>query len=223
MVAPVITSPAPQPAAGRPAEGDRWSAAARGVASVLIALYLAAVILPPLAGPPPASALAGRLLQPLRPLVGGLALGHGYRFFAPNPGPGHALRWTIRLPDGSARSGTIPDRDADRPRLLYHRRFMIPEKLAALVPAADAPADVRRESKGEWQPLVEDIAAHLLARHGGVTVELSLVEHYLPTPEESIRGEQGTDAVTPLGTYMTTDAARAAVVGVAPDAAGAVR
>jgi len=223
MVLPVIPPAGSSRAAGRPAEAGRWSAAARVAASVLIATYMAAVILPPLAGPPPASVLAGRLLQPLRPLVGGLALGHGYRFFAPNPGPGHSIRWTIRRADGSAMSGTIPDRDADRPRLLYHRRFMIPEKIAALVPAADAPADVRAESKREWRPLVEDIAAHLLARHGGATVELSLVEHYLPTPEESIRGEQGADAVTPLGMYMSVDTARAAVVGVVPRLTGASR
>ena len=216
------TSPASTLAPVRPAAADRWPAVARVAASVAIIVYLAAVILPPLAGPPPASGLALRLLDPLRPLVGGLALGHGYRFFAPNPGPGHSIRWTVRLPDGTARSGTIPDRDADRPRLLYHRRFMIPEKIAALVPMADAPADVRAAAKREWGPLVADIAAHLLARDGGVTVDLRLVEHYLPTPEESIRGEQGADIVTPLGMYMTAAAARAGAVS-GPDATEAAR
>jgi hypothetical protein len=49
-----------------------WSAAARALASVGILVYLAAVVAPPLAGPPPASDLAGLLIQPLRPLVGGL-------------------------------------------------------------------------------------------------------------------------------------------------------
>ena len=46
--------------------------AARGLASVAIVTYLAAVVIPPLAGPPPASALAAALIQPFRPLVGGL-------------------------------------------------------------------------------------------------------------------------------------------------------
>jgi len=194
-----------------PAAPTRWTPAARAAASVLIAVYLAAVILPPLAGPPPASELANRLLQPFRPLVGALYLGHGYRFFAPDPGPGHSLRYTVERSDGSRLSGTIPDREADRPRLLYHRRFMIPEKLAPLVPPPDAPAEVRREARADWLPLVKGVAGQLLERHDGVRVELVLVEHYLPTPEDLIAaGERGgqaanpeamADVVMPLGAF----------------------
>ena len=94
------SSPVPPSASTR-----TWSAAARFLASLAILVYLAAVTVPPLAGPPPASELAGRLMQPLRPLVGALYLGHGYRFFAPDPGPGHAIRWSMRMPDGSTRTG----------------------------------------------------------------------------------------------------------------------
>ncbi|RLS78604.1 MAG: hypothetical protein DWI03_03785, partial [Planctomycetota bacterium] len=90
------------------ATARRWPASVRAVASLAIVIYLAAVIAPPLAGPPPASLLAERIMQPLRPLVGALYLGHGYRFFAPNPGPGHSIRWTATMPDGSTRSGSIP-------------------------------------------------------------------------------------------------------------------
>ena len=190
--------PGPPPAA--------WSPARRAVVSLAICLYLAAVLVAPLASPPPASELAGRLIQPFRPLIGLLYLGHGYRFFAPDPGPGHSIRWKMTMPDGSLRTGSLPDRDADRPRLLYHRRFMISEKIAALVPPPDAPADVRERSRGEWLPLVKDLAGHLLERHGGSQVTLQLTEHYLPTPDEVIRpeqggAEQGGDVVTPLGTF----------------------
>ncbi len=108
--------------------------AARASATIALLVWLAAVVVPPLAGPAPASELAGWLLQPLRPLVGAAHLGHGYRFFAPNPGPGHSLLWTMTMPDGSTRNGRIPDPVADRPRLLYHRRFMVSEKIAVLVP-----------------------------------------------------------------------------------------
>ena len=169
--------------------------------SLALLAYLAAVIVPPLAGPPPASELATAALQPLRPLVGSLFLGHGYRFFAPNPGPGHSITWTMQMADGTIRQGSIPDRDADWPRLLYHRRFMIAEKIAAFVPPPDAPADVLQQSRGEWQPLVKDIAGQLLHRHGGSRVTLQMTEHYLPAPEEVTRTEQGRDVVTPLGTY----------------------
>lgn len=180
---------------------SRWSPAARACATVAILAYLAAVIVPPLAGPAPASELAGRMLQPLRPLVGALALGHGYRFFAPNPGPGHTIRWTMRMPDGSMKSGRIPDEAQDRPRLLYHRRFMVSEKISALVPPSDAPADVRERAKREWQPLVKGVATNLLRREGGLSVALETVEHYLPDPAEVLASGTFADAVTPLGTY----------------------
>ena len=133
----VPSTPVPRPATAR------WTATGRIVASLSILLYLLLVVAPPLAGPPPSSALAAAIIQPLRPLVGALYLGHGYRFFAPDPGPGHAIRWSMRMPDGSTRSGMLPDPAVDRPRLLYHRRFMIAEKISGMVPAADAPADVQ--------------------------------------------------------------------------------
>ena len=192
---PAVSSPHPTPIA-RP-----WTRLGRASATAAILLYLTLVILPPLAGPAPSSALASRLIQPLRPLVGALYLGHGYRFFAPDPGPGHAIRWLMRMPDGSTSSGTLPDPAVDRPRLLYHRRFMIAEKIAGLVPAADAPEEVRREAKPQWQPLVMGVAGQLLRRHGGAEVELTMVEYDLPAPEDSIAGRTGPDVETALGIY----------------------
>lgn len=192
-----MTAPHPGPAT----TGPRWTRIGRGTASSAIALYLALVIVPPLAGPAPSSALAARLIQPLRPLVGALYLGHGYRFFAPDPGPGHAIRWSMRMADGSTRSGELPDPAVDRPRLLYHRRFMIAEKIAGLVPAADAPPEIRREAKPQWQPLVMGVAGQLLRRHGGVEVELTMVEFDLPAPEEVVAGRSAPDLETPLGVY----------------------
>ena len=178
-----------------------WSRPARWLASALILGYLAAVIVPPLAGPPPASELAGALRRPLRPIIGALYLDHGYRFFAPDPGPGHTIRWTVTMPDGSSRSGNIPDRDADWPRLLYHRRFMIAEKIAAQVPTTEAPREVRERARPEWMPLVKGVAGNLLRAIGCSTVRLELVEHYLPDPEEVVAGRAGADLVTPLGRF----------------------
>lgn len=178
-----------------------WPRWLRNVVSVAIAVYLLAVVLPPLAGPPPASQLANRAIQPFRPLIGAFALGHGYRFFAPNPGPGHSFRWTVQRPDGTQSSGTIPDAATDWPRLLYHRRFMLSEKISALVPLPGAPPEVVADAKREWQPLIKDLAAHLLAREGGSRIELVLVEHYLPAPEEVTEGRGGDDVLIPLGTY----------------------
>jgi len=186
-----------------------WPAAVRAVASLAIVLHLLGVILPPLAGPPPASLLANQAIQPFRPYVGLLYLGHGYRFFAPDPGPGHSLRFAVIQRDGGIVEGSIPDADRDRPRLLYHRRFMIPEKLAALVPPPDAPAQIRREAKRDWLPLVRAIAGELLRRHDGLTASIDLVEHDLPTPADMLEAKRageggeylGDDLVIPLGTF----------------------
>ncbi len=182
-----------------PASG--WSPVARACASVAILVYLAAVVMPPLAGPAPASDLANRMLQPLRPLVGSLYLGHGYRFFAPNPGPGHTIRWTMTMPDGSTKTGRIPDDTLDRPRLLYHRRFMVSEKISALVPPVDAPPEVRERARQDWQPLVKGVATNLLRQEGGLSISLETVEHYLPDPAEVLSSGTYADAVTPLGSY----------------------
>ncbi len=181
--------------------GRPWTRLGRATATAAILGYLTLVAVPPLAGPAPASALASRIIQPLRPLVGALYLGHGYRFFAPDPGPGHAIRWTMRKADGSTLAGTLPDPAVDWPRLLYHRRFMIAEKIAGLVPAADAPEEVRREAKPQWQPLVMGVAGQLLRRHGGSEVELTMVEYDLPTPEDTIAGRVAPDVETALGVY----------------------
>ena len=179
----------------------RWPLAVRLFSSAGILLYLLAVALPPLAGPPPASELANVILQPFRPLVGAMSLSHGYRFFAPNPGPGHSIQWTLVTAGGRTLKGVIPDAGTDWPRLLYHRRFMIPEKIAALVPPPLAPAEIRRDATRDWQPFAEDIATHLLTKHNGQEVTLELVEHYLPDTFELKEGRGGDDLATPLGSY----------------------
>jgi hypothetical protein len=180
--------------------------ALRAVSSVAILFYLAGVIVAPLSGPPPASALSQVILQPFRPLLGALYLGHGYRFFAPDPGPGHAIRWTITMPDGSTRSGSVPDAASDWPRLLYHRRFMVAEKISTLVPPPFAPAEAREAARRDWLPLVKATATNLLRANGGKRVTLELVEHYLPGPDEVVAGTTGDDIVTPLGTFARREA-----------------
>ena len=85
--------------------GCHWPVAIRLFVSLLVTIYILAVALPPLAGPPPASELASVILQPFRPLVGAFSLSHGYRFFAPNPGPGHSIQWTLTTDAGTILKG----------------------------------------------------------------------------------------------------------------------
>jgi hypothetical protein len=178
-----------------------WPAGLRLIVSLAILFHLAAVVAAPLAGPPPATLLANRLIQPLRPYIGLLYLGHGYRFFAPDPGPGHSIEYRVTRRTGDVIEGRLPDPSRDRPRLLYHRRFMVSEKIAALVPPADAPPEIRLQSKREWGPLVLGVARQLLREQDGVEVTLTLVEHPLPGPDDILEGRIEPDLETPLGTY----------------------
>ena len=215
-------------AASTTGQGRGWSPLVKCVVSLAIAGHLAAVVLPPLASPPPASLLANEAIQPFRPYVGLLYLWHGYRFFAPDPGPGHSLRWSLVNTRGEQLSGSLPDSANDWPRLLYHRRFMIAEKLAGMIPPVEAPVAIQREAKRRWGPLAQAVAAELLTRHEGVTVRLEMVEHYLPTPADVSDRRAGRPAApgawedrsTPLGTYALvapgSDRAGAASGGARP-------
>lgn len=178
-----------------------WPGGLRVIVSIGIILHLSAVLIAPLAGPPPATLLANRLIQPLRPYIGLLYLGHGYRFFAPDPGPGHSITFSVTRTDGGVVTGVVPDPVRDRPRLFYHRRFMVSEKIAALIPPADAPAAVRAEARRDWGPLVQGVARQLLREHDGSRVTLTLVEHALPGPEDILEQRSEPDVETPLGTF----------------------
>jgi hypothetical protein len=45
------------------------------------------------------------------------------------------------------------------------------------------------------------VAGQLLRRHGGVEVELSMIEFDLPSPEDVLAGKSSPDVETPLGVY----------------------
>jgi hypothetical protein len=105
------------------------------------------------------------------------------------------------MPDGTVKAGQTPDAQTDWPRLLYHRRFMVAEKISALVPPVDAPPEIRGRARADWLPLIKGVAGNLLRSHGGDRITLEMVEHYLPGPEEVAEGRTGPDLVTPLGTF----------------------
>lgn len=58
-------------------------------------------------------------------------MGHGYRFFAPNPGDSHLVQYKVTKNDGTQIKGVFPDRENAWPRLLYHRWFMLSETIFA--------------------------------------------------------------------------------------------
>jgi hypothetical protein len=125
-------------------------------------------------------------------------LNHGYRFFAPNPGPSHLVRYEV---DGAERgqiSGTFPDPGELWPRLLYHRFFMISETVyniedpVSIRPVAGALSETElrefEEQRRTADALVRSIARHLLEQHHGQRVRLFLREHRIPTPPQVLAG-----------------------------------
>ena len=68
----------------------------------------------------------------MRPYLQILSLDNGYRFFAPEPGPSHLVRYDVTLADGQQIGGVFPNLAEERPRLLYHRYFMLSEFVNSL-------------------------------------------------------------------------------------------
>ncbi len=129
----------------------------------------------------PASALSHRVWSVYRPYLQAAYLNHGYHFFAPEPGPSHLVRYEVELADGSRQSGFFPDRTRHRPRLLYHRYFMLSEHLNALMDSGAAP-----EVVGAY---VASFARRILHVHRGQRATLYLMRHLLPEPAAVLAGK----------------------------------
>lgn len=144
-----------------------------------LALHLFALIVPPLAMAP-SSPLFSTLWRGMGPYLDVLYLGHGFHFFAPDPGPSHLIRYEVEQADGTRVTGVFPDPQEHSPRLLYHRHFMLTEYANRLA--------VDESRKADLDQLSASFAGHLLARHQGVKVQLFLQRHYIPTPAHVLQG-----------------------------------
>jgi hypothetical protein len=117
----------------------------------------------------PSSDLAQSAWKLFQPYLEALYLNHGYRYFAPEPSQSTLLAFVAERADGSIVRGRIPDR-AIQPRLLYHRHFMLTERMPT-----EPPELVER-----WYA---SYAQHLGHRYGAKQVSLTRVTHFLPTLE----------------------------------------
>lgn len=106
-----------------------WSTPVRLIVTLFILLYLAILLIGPMSNPVASVHLTAPLARATAPVHRALFLGHGYRFFAPDPGPNHRVVYKGRRADGSSFEGHFPNRDENWPRLLYHRWFMLSETL----------------------------------------------------------------------------------------------
>lgn len=186
--------------------GIVWSPAARWLASLALAWHFVGVLVGPISTPP--SALGAFLQRFYRPYLQAvyLYLDHGYKFFGPDPGPSHLVRYELVFPNGRRQEGVLPAIGEHWPRLLYHRYFMLSEFIHGL--------------SGEWDPRFDEAhqplsppqrayarsyADHLLAKYGAQRVTLYLIEHNIPLPEHVLRGVNLDDpqfyASRKLGTF----------------------
>lgn len=144
----------------------------RLVISVVLLFHLVAILAGPMAVPA-SSELAVNTFLGMRWYIEPLFLNHGYRFFAPDPGPSHMMRYEIELANGKTLRGIYPNLREQQPRLLYHRHFMLTSRLA----------------DGAREPLVQlyadSYAKHLIAEHEAQRVRLYHVVHEL-TPRERV-------------------------------------
>lgn len=119
------------PSSAPPAAPLVWTAKQRGLASLLIAAAVFIVFMGPVTNPIATEELTGPIGRLLAPIHQTLYLSHGYRFFAPDPGPSHLLVYRLHYADGRMKEKRFPDRDSISPRLRYHRWFMLSETLYA--------------------------------------------------------------------------------------------
>ena len=183
-------------AAHRPATLEQPRRAVRAAVSVLLLVHVFAVFIGPWAMPP-SSELAAGCARIFHPYLDVLCLANGYRFFAPEPGPSHLVRYEVTQDDGTRKSAVFPDRQQHKPRLLYHRYFMLSEFINTLE-SPDAPRD-----RGE--ALAKGYAQHLASEHHANAVRLYLRRHYVPRTSEVRQGMRLSDKALyeerPLAVY----------------------
>lgn len=141
----------------------------RALLSALFALHLLAIFVAPM-NLPPSSELTQSLADFFHLYLETAYLNHGYHFFAPEPGSSFLIRWKAELPDGSERTGTLPDLNEQWPRLRYHRHFMLSSQVRNL------------------PGLPESYMKHLQHRHGAKRVSLEYIEHRPTGAEAVLRG-----------------------------------
>ncbi len=184
----------------------RW---ARRLISAWLVFHLMAIVVAPLSVSP-SSALFQRTWLVFRPYLQALYLNHGYHFFAPEPGESTLLAYTVERANGEQIVGHIPRRDL-RPRLLYHRHFMLTEQMPFVPPLPDGPPGLPPGVPAVSDPpeLIQDwyrsYARCLLRKYNGSRVTLERVVHYLPSAQMVLDGATLDDPasfqVQPLGTY----------------------
>ena len=179
-------------------QSEALSAGKKRWVSAFVLFHLTAIFVAPWSSPPPASQLSQTVAGFFRPYLKTVAMDNGYRYFAPDPGPSHLVRYEITTRDGEVVRGQFPKRGELWPRLFYHRHFMLSEMVFMLTaPTKDVPPmnvlttaqqlELERQRQISTE-LQQSFARHLLSRHDGIRIRLTAVVHAIPPPSELQRG-----------------------------------
>jgi hypothetical protein len=164
------------------------------VVSAWLIFHLVALIIAP-ASVGPSSELVRSIWFVFHPYLQVLYLNHGYHFFAPEPSESTLLAYVAECDDGTVIHGRIPNFTI-KPRLLYHRHFMLTEQMN------DAPPELRES----WY---RSYALHLGQKLGASRVSLTRQRHYLPTMEMVRDGVRLDDPASyqeqPLGVFQCSE------------------
>jgi hypothetical protein len=162
-----------------------------GIINLWLLMHLTAIITAP-ATVGPSSQTSRTVWEAVAPYLQGLYLNHGFHYFAPQPGSSNLVSWTVSRKDGTSVSGRFPNFDI-KPRLLYHRHFMLSEFLGNADP--------------ELQPTIaRGFARNLCREYDGESVSVSTVRHDLSSMERIRAGGKLNDGdlyeEQPLGTFQ---------------------
>ncbi len=149
--------------------------------STLLAFHVFSVFMAPAAMPPASPLLMDgyRITVPYTELM---FLNHGYHFFAPDPGASSLISWKVTRSGDVPVSGRFPD-PSTRPRLLYHRYFMLAENVSSF------PEETQNE-------VLKAYARHFAKRHSGDSVTLTRVYHEPSSISRILAGGRLSDPAT---------------------------
>lgn len=132
------------------------------VLSLWLVFHVFAVFISP-AAMPPASPLLEDGYRLALPYNEALFLNHGYHYFAPDPGASTLIGWEIPREGEAPVVGRFPDVSI-RPRLLYHRYFMLAENVWSFDDTTQ-------------QEMLKAYARHFAGHFGSDRISLSRISH----------------------------------------------
>jgi len=191
----------PSQEADKSGANSRWKRRFRKAGFILLNVcllgHLTAIVTAP-ATVGPSSQTARNVWDVVSPYLQVFYLNHGFHYFAPQPGSSNLVDWEVTRSDGSTESGRFPNFDI-KPRLLYHRYFMLSEYLG-------------NSDDDRQKDIAEAYATNLCREYSAQTATLTTVRHDLPTMARIRTGGTLTDEDLyedkPLGDFQWTQLPR---------------